>query len=926
MSDVPEPDRQKTPRRDARLEGFLRRAAPILAAERGLTPQASVKLRTIADEMQLSEELRRQAWELLQQGPPAARHYSRYERAFAAYLKKQFDGRSGSIVTHDVEQKALRVAADKYQLDGHAAREILSEIVRKLGLRRISMTEAERHVETTAREVIGDAVWVDIDTRQRLVELGEEWGVAKEQVAAIVEFLCRGNRERRRRQQVRNNLLVALGAIAILAALGTFMSLSWERIAGRSEPIDEAEGKSGPDTDSGAFRPPAWWNDPMRTAVGNALARVAGFDDWGRDLASSEPTRRDAAYRRLVALLADRHDQPETRRRLEAIVAEVLAGEPDDAAFDRTLSELLGLAKPPTDGLPGGEDFYRRGASIIAFVATFAGEVRHPTARRERTLEAIGQLTGTVAAADDPDLLDRALIDYFGLCRERLLGAAVESPGTGVQRFDQLMTVARDRIDDAERGRWTTELLVELLRKSPSEWARYRQLIETATSKGNQPNVPALLEFLEAPTDRALAEHLADRLRTTYRLTVEDRSPESVAAALRRQLGLSAAVIARATPALWNRLAGRIPPDRGNELDRLSRVERGAMLAELAQLATIAVRLIATPDRGKEIDQALRDKLASIESTEPSGEPAEVPSDSDDESAAATRQLVNRIDALADANLSVGLQTLRTLGARLKDGVSLEGERDAAARVAAYLLTPRVAADQQRVLAEIGDLGSWTDLIFAIVDALSYPETRVDLAADVVGAIRSDSGLSLDGRPTTPIELQRQLLEHLLGRSESAAPSTGPAPDPTAAAVATLDRLLVETYRQRTLALAPAGTTPTGSSTVPGDAIEQAAREWLRWSLADRPELADAPAYHEFERRLAAAYYLAADDLQGSIAVQRCWIDLVGAWVVRRQPERAAEAERTIENYRKRCAGRTDGLDQLIDGERTLLQLWMMIR
>lgn len=924
MSDVPEPDRQKTPRRDARLEGFLRRAAPILAAERGLTPQASVKLRTIADEMQLSEELRQQAWELLQQGPPTARHYSRYERAFAAYLKKQFEGRNGSIVTYDVEQKALRVAADKYQLDGHAAREILGEVVRKLGLRRISMTEAERHVETTAREVIGDAVWVDIDTRQRLVELGEEWGVAKEQVAAIVEFLCRGNRERRRRQQVRNNLFVALGAIAILAALGTFMSLSWDRIAGRAEPIEEVNGKSDPVAAGGAFRPPAWWNDPMRTAVGNALARVAGFDDWGRDLASSEPSRRDEAYRRLVALLANRHDQPETRRRLEAIVAEVLAGEPDDAAFDRILSELLGLAKPPTDGLPGGDDFYRRGASVITFVATFAGEVRHPAARRDRTLEALGQLTGTVAAADDPALLDRALVDYFGLCRERLLGAAVENPGTGVQRFDQLMTAARDRVDDAERGRWTTELLVELLRNSPSEWARYRQLIETATSKGNQPNVPALLEFLEAPADRALAEHLADRLRTTYRLTVEDRSPEEVAAALRRQLGLSAAVISRATPALWNRLAGRVPPDRGNELDRLSRVERGAMLAELSQLATIAVRLIATPDRGKELDQSLRDKLASIESTEPSGEPAELPSS--DESAAATRQLVNRIDALDDANLSVGLQTLRTLGARLKEGVSLEGERDAAARVAAYLLTPRAAADQQRVLAEIADLGRWTDLIFAIVDALSYPETRVDVAADVVAAIRSDSGLSLDGRPTTPIDLQQQLLEHLLARSETEATSIGPAPDPTAAAVATLDRLLVETYRQRTLALAPAGTTPAMSSAVPGEAIEQAAREWLRWSLADRPELSEAPAYREFERRLAAAYYLAADDLQGTVAVQRCWIDLVGAWVVRRQPEKAAEAERTIENYRKRCAGRTDGLDQLIDGERTLLQLWMMIR
>ena len=54
MSDTPEQP-EKSSKRDARLKTFLRRAAPVIAAERGLTSAARIKLQTIAAEKQTAE-------------------------------------------------------------------------------------------------------------------------------------------------------------------------------------------------------------------------------------------------------------------------------------------------------------------------------------------------------------------------------------------------------------------------------------------------------------------------------------------------------------------------------------------------------------------------------------------------------------------------------------------------------------------------------------------------------------------------------------------------------------------------------------------------------------------------------------------------------------------------------------------------------
>ena len=91
--------------RDSRLETFLRKAGPILAAERGVTKAASLKLRALADELRLPEPLFEQAVSDLGRDW-AKRQLSRNEREFAAFVRKELQALPRQILTERLEQRA----------------------------------------------------------------------------------------------------------------------------------------------------------------------------------------------------------------------------------------------------------------------------------------------------------------------------------------------------------------------------------------------------------------------------------------------------------------------------------------------------------------------------------------------------------------------------------------------------------------------------------------------------------------------------------------------------------------------------------------------------------------------------------------------------------------------------------------------------
>ena len=90
---------------DARLESFLQKAAPIIAAERGINAKSRVMLEALARDSKLPDELFDQAIHMLQGAPPVARTKSRWYEAYCKYLAKKFKDVPRGILTRSISRR-----------------------------------------------------------------------------------------------------------------------------------------------------------------------------------------------------------------------------------------------------------------------------------------------------------------------------------------------------------------------------------------------------------------------------------------------------------------------------------------------------------------------------------------------------------------------------------------------------------------------------------------------------------------------------------------------------------------------------------------------------------------------------------------------------------------------------------------------------
>lgn len=115
-----------------------------------------------------------------------------------------------------------------------------------------------------------------------------------------------------------------------------------------------------------------------------------------------------------------------------------------------------------------------------------------------------------------------------------------------------------------------------------------------------------------------------------------------------------------------------------------------------------------------------------------------------------------------------------------------------------------------------------------------------------------------------------------------------------------------------------------GAPTSPGAAAMLTVAAWIRSTESTSTE--DTSSVDLFLRRQAADELLVTDDAERLVAAQSLLIDTVTPWIAQRFPERKVAAMRSRNAYREVVASREDRLLQLLDGERTLLSLWMLAR
>lgn len=918
MSETPKKS-DKQSKRDARLKTFLRRAGPVIAAERGLTSTARIKLQTIAAEMRLPGELLEEALTELQTETQKRRQYTRWERGFAKYLASQLKKLDNRILTFEREQKAIQVAEEKYQLDHPQAQEIISEVAKQLEIRRISASEAERHVETTVKEKVGQGIWIDLESRERLYMLGEEWGLSKEHVAAVIDHYIRSNKDRKSVEQRRSSLFVAaigvvfLGLLATTLYLGVQYSLNPE--SSEQNKGNEDEGFGGR---IGQFEPPTWWTDRLSTSVATAIGGVPDFQAYVGELASTDSSTRESGYQNLVASWLGSFEQRETHNRLQAVLRDCLVLEPDSEISQRIFDSIIQSARPPQNGLPSGGDFYRHGMKLIEFGCRLLDQDNLQESQKDAFQEQLDQVTGTFLTTlpGGTETIERYQADYLQRLFDHLIEYAAGDPSLSLDRFDQLRKVASSLVSDGEQRRWATELLVELMRVSPESWKQYQSLLQICIMPSNRDHLPALLDQLEFSTVPELARELARRINREFNLEVDGDDPVKVASALRRQLGITRTPTGKEASGVWNRLASRSQTDLLVDPSTRSDEEMQDVMLKLLFWGNQAAALALRPEDSEVVQKNLTNGPPELEAASDS---TVTPTTAPPTDRRNLDRLVGRLTNLNNVSTASAISTIRAVGEQLSSGVDLSDKSNEAQALARFLLIARPANEQKRLLAIIDPLKNWSPLLLALADELDQPGTSLNQGVAVVSTLLN-LDLILDGGEGGSDSMRRKLLERAITQlSSSRTRGEG------SSSWTRLQQNCVAEIEKRRVLFDP---TPGPSKPrLPGEAMVDLTRAFYHWAVDHSPTLEGKPPYQDCLNTLEASAYLSdANDLQRTVAAQQILLQLLQLWIEVNHVPLSPQVKVIHEDYRENATRRMDVVSQIIDGEQAWLKSWLLLR
>lgn len=341
---------------DSRLTSFLRQAVGIIAGEKGLTPACQLKLQSLADQIKLPREMFEDAIVQLQSADLRVDQLTRYEKAFIEFLDSEFNKLKGDVISPRMENAAIEIARDKYQIESSRAQRLLQARCKAKNLSQISHDEAREYARTSIKSRIEQRVFLDQDLQRQLYKLGKRWGLDELAVDQIA--LTQVAENRKLQLDARSSRVVPLTIVLVgLIAIGAVAFL-WNPISGEPKKPDNSAmiGMSGetnsphngnaltPDVASVAEQPQRY-----STELANAIER---FTQQSGDLsAGSFPTWLAAAARSradetidgsdAVARLTQRTPLSDNRLKTEAmLLAQVYAQEPNEEVANGIVEAL----------------------------------------------------------------------------------------------------------------------------------------------------------------------------------------------------------------------------------------------------------------------------------------------------------------------------------------------------------------------------------------------------------------------------------------------------------------------------------------------------------------------------------------------------------------------------------------------------------
>ncbi len=534
---------------DPLLESLLAKARPVIASERGLNTRSRVKIQSIGKKMNLPAAVIDQAMQLLHGLPPVqGNEDSPYELSFTKVMQEKISGIPGGILTTRIEDKAVSIGQRKYELSEVQARKIIRRVAEEVGVPRVTLNEAERHIEQEIADMIGEQTYLVGDVKKRLVKNGRRLGVSEDQIQAMIRRHLQFNFQQvKNEQKLTDRLWIIAGCIVAGTAVALFVfyqihQARQEEQSTREDSSHPASKLATPGTTEDFVQSPEWWTDSLKVLLQKTRLKVKGFVTLHERMKSKDAGQRRKAYRDLFSLDEGQVNPAAIQGRLTQVMPLIYQLEPDIDAALGILDGVQACCVFPAGKIPLSPHFFVKAFWAVEVLndSLEGGTLTDQKldALQERVKEISGR-TFDLYLSQMPrfEKVQRAL---SGKYLEELIDIGPSFPETSPALYGKLEELIRGQLNDDQLQEYRYRFLVAFLRFEPGRWDQAAALLEAAIDEATVSQLSFFIDLMDSSDVQALQfflqEHLENRAGFGGEFSTVDESVER----LRNYFDLSA--------------------------------------------------------------------------------------------------------------------------------------------------------------------------------------------------------------------------------------------------------------------------------------------------------------------------------------------------------------------------------------------------
>lgn len=911
-----------------RITTFQQRAATIIAGQGGVNSLTRIMIAQVATDLGLSDQDRDAALASIQKQNEKNQSDTRQQQraeSFREFVRERLDNMSHGIVIATLAQQLVQIGVDMHGLHEDLAWSTLREVLQEEDLRLVTVGQAESHINSLVDELMREEGFLSIQSRQRLMAEGEQWGLDHTHCQQLIEdrivdYTRKQNRGQRQVAMIFGAFFALLlfggGYVIYIGSIPPTGSPTAHHSPGKTSTdiadtnLDSPDDNNEPEVLVWQRQP--WWGESLSLNLLKVYQEETSLQPRLTAICTDDADRRSKAYRALLPQMVTKSvaEAGESREAIRESVAGLVHDEPSDEAVEiiaQTLTEGISLKDAPISAATPLSQMLEK-----AFLSVKSAQQPDlPEERRELFLNELEQQLGiTYSGSADP--VELTMSEMIREQYRKIRDLSANDPNAAARLHADLSQMAQSYLPADQVVAKDSYLIADIAGRMTENWSTYQPVVQRVVSSDKADRLlPILDAFEHGMKSSSVQQEIARMLSRRISRGLDADDPIQSAAIVRTELGLDAVVVRDGE--MYRMFTRRSAAFDWQPPSDITADELAKQVTELSFLSALG-HAASQGNMGQRIfEETLKKGPPVYDANSATNMNA---TSSSTKSLAALSKIESLVERLHRASNPLGrIDVYRELCSLAGDVEDVDYAT--ASQLAEYLLAPKPRAEQGQIQSGIRAFSHWTNIKLAVADQVHTARRAADDMAEIVGGLLGENVVVNNVR-TARDELRERLLRSgLEGLGNQPAQSGELSPQ----MANDMAMFLADHYRQHAR-LSGISPDQLGSEELP-DAIVARLIEIERARL-EQMTLTDAEAgkLQDITRREIALNYLSNSPIASMVAKQRVWLRLVSLRFGKERPQFQGQLGQIIDKLEQQDASATSLIEQLRSGELALVKVW----